>query len=331
MCLIVGPNAAGKTSLLEAIAYCGLGRSFRGATTDKLVRRGAAEFVVVADVERGGVRGKVGVRNGKGGLEVSVGGEHGGGAAALAAALPVQVIDPEIHALVAGGPEERRRFLDWVVFHVEQGFLDSWRRYRRVLKQRNACLKAGGRESDLVAWDRELIEYAEAVTAQRESTFALIEPLLAEVAERLLGAPVGFEFRRGWKSDLDLAAALQESRDRDRKLQTTHVGPQRADIRLVFDDRVAKKMVSRGQQKLLACAMVLAATEVYQEVAGEPLLILLDDPAAELDDRSLGRLVVELERLGSQIIATSLDAGRPSFAHPPRMFHVEQGQLQRAV
>ena len=331
MCLIVGPNAAGKTSLLEAIAYCGLGRSFRGATTDKLVRRGAAEFVVVADVERGGVRGKVGVRNGKGGLEVSVGGEHGGGAAALAAALPVQVIDPEIHALVAGGPEERRRFLDWVVFHVEQGFLDSWRRYRRVLKQRNACLKAGGRESDLVAWDRELIEYAEAVTAQRESTFALIEPLLAEVAERLLGAPVGFEFRRGWKSDLDLAAALQESRDRDRKLQTTHVGPQRADIRLVFDDRVAKKMVSRGQQKLLACAMVLAATEVYQEVAGEPLLILLDDPAAELDDRSLGRLVAELERLGSQIIATSLDAGRPSFAHPPRMFHVEQGQLQRAV
>ena len=331
MCLIVGPNAAGKTSLLEAIAYCGLGRSFRGATTDKLVRRGAAEFVVVADVERGGVRGKVGVRNGKGGLEVSVGGEHGGGAAALAAALPVQVIDPEIHALVAGGPEERRRFLDWVVFHVEQGFLDSWRRYRRVLKQRNACLKAGGRESDLVAWDRELIEYAEAVTAQRESTFALIEPLLAEVAERLLGAAVGFEFRRGWKSELDLAAALQESRDRDRKLQTTHVGPQRADIRLVFDDRVAKKMVSRGQQKLLACAMVLAATEVYQEVAGEPLLILLDDPAAELDDRSLGRLVAELERLGSQIIATSLDAGRPSFAHPPRMFHVEQGQLQRAV
>ncbi len=330
VCLIIGPNAAGKTSILEAIAYCGLGRSFRGATTDKLVRRGAAEFVIVADTESAGKKGRVGVRNGRSGLEVSIAGEQGGGAAALAAALPVLVIDPEVHELVAGGPEQRRRYLDWVVFHVEHGFLEAWRRYRRVLKQRNACLKAGGRESDLVAWDRELLEHAGTVNALRESTFALLEPILMEVAERLLGSAVGFEFRRGWPRDVGLADALADARDRDRKHQTTHVGPQRADIRLVYDDRVAKKMVSRGQQKLLACSMVLAAAEVYQEVAGEPLLILLDDPAAELDDVSLSRLIRELEGLGCQIIATSLDAHRPAFSTPPRRFHVEHGQLTRA-
>lgn len=331
MSLVVGPNAAGKTSLLEAIAYCGLGRSFRGATVDKLIRRGESEFVVSALVSQGGREFRVGVRNGRGGLEVSVGGNSGGGVASLAAALPLQVIDPDVHNLVAGGPEQRRRYLDWTVFHVEPGFLDAWRRYRRVLKQRNACLKSGGAERDLVAWDRELIEHASTVTAMRDGTFELLHPVLAEVAERLLGSDVGFEFRRGWKADQTLEDSLLESRDRDRRQQTTHVGPQRADIRLVYDDRVAKKMVSRGQQKLLACAMVLAAAQLYQEVAGEPLLILLDDPAAELDDMSLGRLVGELEGLGSQIIVTSLDAHRPSFSSEPQRFHVEQGLLSPAA
>ena len=328
--LVVGPNAAGKTSLLEAIAYCGLGRSFRGATVDKLIRRGESEFVVSALVSREGREFRIGVRNGRSGLEVSVGGYGGGGAAALAGALPVQVIDPEVHDLVAGGPEQRRRYLDWTVFHVEQGFLDAWRRYRRVLRQRNACLKSGGADRDLVAWDRELIEHAETVTAMREGTFELLKPVLVEVAERLLGSEVGFEFHRGWKVDLSLEAALTESRERDRRQQSTQVGPQRADIRLVYDDRVARKMVSRGQQKLLACAMVLGATYLYQEVAGEPLLILLDDPAAELDDTSLGRLVAELEDLGSQIIATSLDPHRPTFSSPPQRFHVEHGHLSPA-
>ena len=328
--LVIGPNAAGKTSLLEAIAYCGLGRSFRGATVDKLVRRGESEFVISALVSRGGKEFRVGARNGRGGLEVSVAGDGSGGVAALAGALPVQVIDPEVHDLVAGGPEQRRRYLDWTVFHVEQGFLEAWRRYRRVLRQRNACLKDGGRERDLQAWDRELIEHAGTVTAMREGTFELLRPVLTEVAERLLGSEVGFEFRRGWKSEQSLESALVESRERDRRQQTTHVGPQRADIRLVYDDRVAKKMVSRGQQKLLACAMVLGAADLYQEVAGEPLLILLDDPAAELDESSLGRLVAELEGLGSQIIATSLDPTRPTFSEPPQRFHVEQGHLSAA-
>ena len=108
--------------------------------------------MLYGEVEAGGGRLSVGVSNGREGLEVRVGGESAGGAAVLAEALPLQVIDPEVHNLIAGGPELRRRFLDWVAFHVEHEHLFVWRKYRRALKQRNAALKArfsGGGYSEL--------------------------------------------------------------------------------------------------------------------------------------------------------------------------------------
>ena len=107
--LVVGANGSGKTSLLEALAYLGRGKSFRGASTAHLIQHGKDEFVLFGQVEGDGTKHSVGVRNSRAGLEVRVDGESDGGAAALAAALPLQVIDPEVHNLVAGGPEQRRR------------------------------------------------------------------------------------------------------------------------------------------------------------------------------------------------------------------------------
>ena len=87
-------------------------------------------------------------------------GESDGGAAALAEALPLQIIDPEVHDLVAGGPEQRRRYIDWVAFHVEQDHLAAWRRFRRALKQRNAALKAGSAAATIRSWNVEFGSWA---------------------------------------------------------------------------------------------------------------------------------------------------------------------------
>ena len=108
------------------------------------------------------------------------------------------------------------------------------------------------------------------------------------------------------------------------------MGPHRADLRLSYDDRQARRLVSRGQQKLLASSMILAATETAQAALGRPLLLLLDDPAAELDRTSLARLMQQVAALGSQVIATSLERDELPFPAPPRAFHVEQGVLQAA-
>ncbi len=327
--LIYGGNASGKTSLLEAIAYLGRGRSFRGAGTLNLIRHGAREFVLFGKiVQKQRVFG-LGARNGPGGLEVSADGDHGGGAAVLARRLPLQVIDPEIHSLVAGGPEERRRYLDWIVFHVERNYVDDWRRFRRALKQRNAALKGGAITDELESWDQQLAELGERVHEARERVFDLALPSLLDVAEDLLQRPVGFEYRRGWPNDLSLVDALAAGRVRDQQLGSTQSGPQRADLRLSYDDRQARRLVSRGQQKLLSCAMVLAATEIAQSRLEQPLLLLLDDPAAELDAASLVRLMARVVALDCQVIATALEPTAALFPQPPAMFHVEQGNLKR--
>lgn len=325
--LIVGPNAAGKTSVLEAIAYLGRGRSFRGAGVDKVVRHGRNEFVVFGVVEHAGGKHRLGVRNSRDGLETSVDGDASGGAAALAARLPLQVIDPDVHNLVAGGPDERRRYLDWLGFHVEQPYLELWRTFRRALRQRNAVLKDRPRPAELDVWDKEVASAGERLDSVRVGIFEILRPILEEAASDLLQSKIGFAYRRGWAEDVALGEVLARNRERDVAAGNTGSGPQRADIALRYDERQAKKLVSRGQQKLLACAMILAGVEVVQEVLGSPLTLLLDDPAAELDNESLSRLMRSVERLGCQVVATSLRAEIDIFENEPAVFHVEQGVL----
>ena len=158
----------------------------------------------------------------------------------------------------------------------------------------------------------------------------IIGPALQEFGEGLLGSDVQAEYSRGWPADKSLAEALAVGLERDRQLASSQSGPHRADIRLAYDEHQARKRVSRGQQKLLACALILAATEVVQTALEKPLLLLLDDPAAELDSDSVQRLMHCVENLGCQVIATTLDPATPLFTTPPTLFHVEQGRVEEA-
>lgn len=326
--LIYGRNASGKTSVLEAIAYLGRGKSFRGATTSDLIRHGEREFVLFAQVSAGERVSRVGVRNSHDGLEIRIDGDKEGGAAALAMSLPLQIIDPDVHELVAGAPDQRRRYLDWLAFHVEPDYIDIWRRFRRVLKQRNAALRGGATGQALDGWNTGFVELAAKVDAGRRRALAAALGSLRNAGLELLGSKVDFEYRPGWNEDLGLLQALDEAAERDRQYGSTQCGPHRGDLKLSYDARRAKKLVSRGQQKLLACAMVLAAADTAQGSLRQPLLLLLDDPGAELDKEALGRLMQQVAALGCQVVATSLDADARLFPAPGRVFHVEHGALK---
>ena len=323
--LISGANASGKTSLLEALVYLGRGKSFRGASTSNLTQHGKENFVLFGEVERAEGKINVGVRNGREGLEVRVGGESVSGAAALAEALPLQVIDPEVHNLIAGGPELRRRFLDWVAFHVEHDHLLIWRRFRRALKQRNAALKARSSEASIRSWNAEFLDLATQLDDSRRRVLELTTDSLEEHGQALLGADLSFDYQQGWSRERSLEAALEGGIERDMQMGSTQSGPHRADIKVGYDERQARKLVSRGQQKLLASAMILAATETAQAALEKPLLLLLDDPAAELDVESIARLMAAVSALGCQVVATSLQPDALVFPEDPVMFHVEQG------
>ena len=333
--LITGDNGAGKTSLLEALHLMAYGRSFRGRVRDGLIQTGAEAVEVFVEWREGpelrsrraGLRHTGHSWNGRlDGRDVAQLGE-------LCAALAVVSFEPGSHALVTGGGEPRRRFVDWGLFHVEPGFLPLWRRYSRALKQRNALLKSGMAGSQLDAWDHELAEAGEPITRHRQHYLQALQTRLLQVCSDLvpsLGAS-RIEFQPGWRSnDMPLADALLLARERDRSLGYTSVGPHRADWRIDFAAHPAREALSRGQAKLTALSVLLAQAQDYAMQRGEWPIVVLDDLASELDRKHQARVLELLTASGAQVFVsgTEVPAALEAFGTGLTRFHVEHGQVR---
>jgi DNA replication and repair protein RecF len=322
---ILGPNGAGKTSILEAIFVLGRGRSFRARQMRTLVRHGADGFAVFGELED--PAHKVGVSYRAGRLEKKADGQTTAGMVELAQLLPAYSIDPGLHAIIEGGPGERRRLLDWGVFHVEHGYLDSWRRYRRVLGQRNAVLKQSPTEAELRPWSDALRAAAIEVDQKRQRYVAGLGPHVAHFGRRLLGAELTADYRRGWAAEVEFLQTLRQQEPRDRELGTTSVGPHRADLVIKIDGRFAQTDASRGQQKLAVAALALAQVQMHQAADRSRAVLLVDDPAAELDAGGCQRLTASLAEVGAQLVVTGLTAAGLD-THRGAVFHVEQGRVR---
>jgi DNA replication and repair protein RecF len=324
--LIAGPNGAGKTSILEAIFLLGRGRSFRTRISEKLIRHGQQGLTVFGRTDD--VPPAVaGVEITREGTRARIDGRDAESLLALSSVLPVQSIDPDIHKIIDQGPERRRRWLDWLVFHVEPTFSDQWTRYQRALKQRNAALRAGSQDAGM--WDAALVGHGVAMTTARQDALARLEPYLQALFARFAGLEVSVGFHAGWGQDHTLADALRTNAARDLERGTTTSGPHRADIVLRLKGRSARETLSRGQQKLTAVAMIVAQLKLLQAERGMRAALLLDDPAAELDAKNLHLLFDELAALKCQMIATSLSPETTLFQAPKATFHVEQGRVIR--
>jgi DNA replication and repair protein RecF len=327
--LISGPNASGKTSVLEAIYVLGRGRSFRTRRLDHLIRTGAGRMIIFGEVEVFDRRVPLGIEGTTEGLRAKVGGERVGSLADLASVLPVQVIDPEVHRLIEEGPGRRRRLLDWGVFHVEPGFVENWQKYQQVLRQRNAALRAGQSADAVLAWDADLIRYGELITAARERYVAALSPQARTLAAELLGLDLTLSYRTGWARDSTLREALSRSWSKDQEAVATQVGPQRAELAIRVDGHPARDRVSRGQQKLLAAVLLLSQMRLLP-VECTPTL-LLDDPAAELDAARLGALIRAVQAQPLQLVITTLHDELSEFADfgsPGRRYRMVGGTIQ---
>ena len=324
--LITGPNASGKTSLLESIYLLGRGRSFRTRRLEHLIRHGSDRFVVFGEVDSLGRRIPLGIEGSAAGVRARISGERPNSLAELAVALPVQIIDPEVHRLIEEGPSQRRRFLDWGVFHVEQSFVADWQRYQQVLRQRNAALKSRQPRSVVSAWDGELIQFGQRLTDARARYVELLVGAAEPIARDLLGMNLALSYRAGWNRERTLAEALDSSWPHDLEVGTTQVGPHRAELAIRLDGTPVKNRISRGQQKLLAASLLIGQIKLFHVERVQPTL-LLDDPAAELDDQRLARLIATVSSQPVQLVVTTLHGEFPAFGNPGRRFAVEQGNV----
>jgi DNA replication and repair protein RecF len=324
--LVWGANGSGKTSLLEAIYLLGRGRSFRTRNSQRLIRYGESQLTVHG---RTGTTPEqtLAVQVSRSSATVGkLAGVYVQSLAELSWAFPVQVVDPGIHKLVEDGGHRRRRWMDWGVFHVEQGFVQLWTSYARALKQRNAALRAAPDSATL--WDVELVRWGEPLAQARGRWVERLQPYWGEMSRTLVGLEVSLTYSRGWPENMSFAEALAASRGRDAMHRTTHVGPHRADATLRIGTHLAREALSRGQQKLVGLALVLGQLRVLQQDGAITPTLLLDDPAAELDQERLGVFIHEVKRLNCQLVITALEPESDAFGRPNRVFHVEQGRVQ---
>lgn len=326
--IIVGKNGSGKTSILEAIHTLALGRSFRTHMSSRLIHHDADHLTVHAHLPQFGSIGVSKPRNGK--TTIKLNNDNTCRTADLAKTLPLQLIDPHSYRLFEGGSKNRRQFLDWSVFHVEHAFLQSWRRYQRALKHRNALLRADAIPKEIKLWDQACLQEAIHIDKMRRDTLVHLEAVFTEVCEKLLPEPVFIEFSPGWKEELGLEKCLEQNLMRDKALGYTQSGPHRADLKFLVGDKPAVDILSRGQQKLAVSALHIAQGRLLQKLKERRCIYLIDDFNAELDADNQKLLLTQLQDLDAQVFIATTDLGsvqQVEVLPDTKVFHVKQGEV----
>ncbi|MGC1854349.1 MAG: DNA replication/repair protein RecF, partial [Candidatus Aquirickettsiella sp.] len=280
---IYGPNGSGKSSLLEAIYFLSLGRSFRSSLASRAIQYDAKSFNLFSVIlgQRSTTLGLEKIRQGKTKIKI---GNNINSVSELAKLLPLQLINPNSYQLLSGGPRARRQFIDWGVFHVEPQFFQIWQRFQQVLKQRNAALQQQVPINQIKVWDVELIEAANEITLLRENYIQQLNPLITELMRKLLTLQgLSIDFYQGWEKKISLGSILTSSISRDYKLAYTQFGPHSADLLIKLNGHPVHEVLSRGEQKLLTCALQLAQGILLKNVTTKSCIYLFDDLFAELD------------------------------------------------
>lgn len=334
--LIHGDNGSGKTSILEAIYYLGLGRSFRSSVSTRLIRQASDKFSIVSQIVNDARLIPIGVErqsNGTGRLRVAE--QDASSITELAQYLPIRMINSQSHHLFESGPLFRRKYMDWGLFYQSEQFLVVWRHFERALKQRNTILKERRSKQELEIWSDELVKYGLELDQLRRQYIEALTPFFVEITQELLVladiAAIEIEYQPGWRSDQALATVLQENFLEEYRLGHTQYGPHRADLAVTCNTLPVKHFLSRGQQKLLICAMILAQGKLLSQHTNKRLIYLVDDLPAELDVLSRQKLIALLSQQQTQIFVTAIESATVCslIEHdanvPVKMFHVEHG------
>lgn len=330
-----GENGSGKTSFLEGVHVLGRGRSFRSRTLDPVINEEEDSCTVFGLIDKNNISISLGVtRTRNNDFKFKMNGQKVNNSSSLADTMPLLLINSNSFRLLEGGPQFRRQYLDWGLFHVEHSYRRTLKNFKRALKQRNSLLRCDRINLELLnAWNAEFVGLAEEIDKHRKTYLVgLIEKInwvLSEITD--LGR-FDFKYYSGWDTDKKLSDILEADQQRDIHTRATTHGPQRSDLRISVDKRLANETLSRGQSKILVAAMQIAQGYLYHEKTEEQCLYLIDDLPSELDlfhRKKIGKLLWDLgaQTFVTGVLKEDLLNSWPKEDLNMKMFHVEHGKI----
>lgn len=328
--LIRGANGAGKTAVLEAIYLLARGKSFRENQMRHIIHHSQSHLRLIAKLNKGTQNHQLGLERSAREHRLRVDGEDVKSLSQLAHLLPVEIINADNFALIDQGPEYRRRFADYGLFYADSAFLPAWQRYQYALKNRNAALRADWPDAQIRPWHKLLDEHARTIDHLRRRYLDDLAARLNHYHAELGGLdPITIQYQRGWHADSNLAELLDAHLARDRQLKHTRDGIHRSDIRFYSHGHDIAHTYSRGQQKTLMAALVLAQAQGIAAHSGHHPIMLIDDISAELD-RERGQMLLSfLIDSGAQLFITQIsDSTTLDIPCPHRKFVIADGVLQ---
>ena len=326
--VIYGDNGSGKTSVLEAIHYLALGRSFRTHLASRVINYDSDDFILFGRTQ-GHAIGLQRFRQGD--VTIKIDGQKAKKLTELLDHLPLQLITPESFDLLTGGPKNRRQFVDWGVFHMEPDFFAIWNRCKRLLKQRNSLLKRKASYKEISYWDRELVQYSQQLSELRNRYINSFNRVLQGIIERFLpDIEITVSYSQGWDKKSDLTQLLEKNYPRDLALGYTTAGPHKADLRLRCGKIPVDDALSRGQLKLLVCALRIAQGVHLNTQVDKQTIYLVDDLSSELDQQKRQVLIDQLVDTNAQLFLSVIDSDQikqQTSKYQTNMFHVEHGVI----
>ena len=308
--IIVGPNASGKTNLLEALLVLCRGGSYRARDTDLIAHDEAwarldgmvDDTIRTVKMVNEPLPEKTYEIEGRTFKKLS-----------LERALPVVLFEPNHLSLLTGSPEKRRDYVDELVSQTVPGYTALVRSYRRTLAQRNSLLKSGHASSDqLFPWDVRLSEFGARIVRARETLVQALNSKVTALYHDLSKAPtnVAMVYAAGSGSEQyesTMLRQLESRRDTDIARGFTSFGPHRDDLLVYFDELPAEEVASRGETRTFVLALKVLELQLLEEKRGQAPVLLLDDVFSELDGARRQALTLHLRPYQTYITTTDAD------------------------
>lgn len=313
-CLITGPNGSGKTSILEAIYFLSCGKSFRTIDNAQLIQNNQERLTVFSVLQNtldplSSAVTLASQRDRHGKMIAKYEGEVVK-CSEMARRLPTRMISPvEAYTLINGGPEQRRRFLDWGMFHVKHSYWNELQKLQRIVKQKNAALKMRCSDEELMQWNRLMAEVSYTLDRLRYAYVEQLKKIFTQYTQEIPSIQaVTLRYYRGWEeTPEDLYVQLERIAPQERGAGYSLIGPHRAEIYFKMPQGLCKDQLSRGRQKTLAIALYLAQGEILFHTTGQHPLYMIDDFSSELDTEAQTLLLHALHPENKQVIITLLD------------------------